>query len=416
MSGIAGLRGTGDWGTDERPKSFREKILFLDPTGDSPIFGLSSKAGKYQVKDPEYAWWAETQNHVRVLINGALLSSDTTITVDSVDPTATTMDVPYGTASHLKPGDLLQVEPAAASMGSSFNPEVIRVETVVSDTVFTATRGVGGTSAAAIDNNALLTLIGSAYAEGSAAPSAVSRNPIKFSNYCQIFKDTYEITGTADHTEARTGSPWSNDKKRKMFDHSRAIEMTLLFSAQKNETTGSNGKPLRYTAGLRSFVPSGNKQAFTSAVTTTAFLDAMEPIYAFSGGGLGGDTRIGFTGNKGLIEMGKIVKGDSDVTIELGEVIKLWGINFRELVMPWGRLLLKSHPLLSRHPIYKSSLYIMDFAAVKYAPLSGRDTKTHDDVQAKDEDVRRGYVQTEAGWMVDGAGLSCGVFDGLTAT
>lgn len=416
MSGIAGLRGTGDWGTDERPKSFREKILFLDPNGDTPIFGLSSKAGKYQVTDPEYSWWAETQHHVRLRVNGAHTAGQTTITVDSADPSASDMSVPYGTATHLKPGDLLQMEPAAASMGASFAPEVMRVDTVISDTSFTVSRGVGGTTAGALTDNDMMTLIGSAYAEGSGVPEAVSRNPIKFSNYCQIFKTSYEITGTADHTTARTGSAWSNDKKRKMFDHSRGIEMSLLFSHVKHETTGTNGKPLRYTAGLRAYVPSANKQAFTAAVTTAALIDALEPIYAFSGGGLGGDTRIGFTGNEGLIELGKIIKGDSDVTIELGEVIKLWGINFRELVMPWGRLLLKAHPLLSRHPVYKSSLYIMDFSAVKYAPLSGRDTKTKDDVQADDEDVRRGFVMTEAGWFVDGGGMSCGIFDGLTAT
>jgi hypothetical protein len=41
---IAGLRGTGDWGTDERPKNFREMILWLNPNGTAPIFALSSRA------------------------------------------------------------------------------------------------------------------------------------------------------------------------------------------------------------------------------------------------------------------------------------------------------------------------------------------------------------------------------------
>jgi hypothetical protein len=43
MSGIAGLRGTGDWGTDERPKSFHEGILRFNPNGTAPIFALSSR-------------------------------------------------------------------------------------------------------------------------------------------------------------------------------------------------------------------------------------------------------------------------------------------------------------------------------------------------------------------------------------
>lgn len=28
LGALAGLRGTGDWGTDERPKNFREYILW----------------------------------------------------------------------------------------------------------------------------------------------------------------------------------------------------------------------------------------------------------------------------------------------------------------------------------------------------------------------------------------------------
>jgi hypothetical protein len=37
MAYFAGVRATDDWGTDERPKSFRETILFLNPNGKSPL-------------------------------------------------------------------------------------------------------------------------------------------------------------------------------------------------------------------------------------------------------------------------------------------------------------------------------------------------------------------------------------------
>src|SRR3990167_3768622 len=143
MSGIAGLRGTGDWGTDERPKSFRETILFLRPNGDAPIFGLTAKSGKYSVNDPEFSWWAEAENMFRLQVNGALGSGDTTVTVDSADPTATTMTALYGTATHLKPGDLLLVEKTDQV---TFDNEVVMVDTVLSDTQFTVTRAQSGTS------------------------------------------------------------------------------------------------------------------------------------------------------------------------------------------------------------------------------------------------------------------------------
>lgn len=411
MSGIAGLRGTGNWGTDERPKDFRENILFFSPNGDAPIFGLTSKAGKKTVTDPEFSWWAESQNLVRLQVNGALGTSDTTVVVDSVDPTSTTMSALWGTATHLKQGDILLVEPT--SDNATFDHELLTVDSVISDTTFTVMRAQGGTSAAAIGNDVWLTLIGSAFSEGTGAPSAVSRNPTKFYNYTQIFKDTYELTGTADSTDTRTGSPWSNDKKRKTFDHAKAIEMTGLWG-RKAETTGTNGKPRRFAGGLREFIPTGNTTVFGSAVTAATFATAVAPVFDFDMGG--GDTRMGFCGNYARTELGKVIQAATGIKMELGNVIKVFGMDFQELIMPMGRLLLKSHPLLSRHPLYKKSMFVLDFSAIKYVELKGRGTKTKDDVQLKDEDVRRGFIQTECSWMVDGGGLSCAYLGNISAT
>ena len=382
MSGIAGLRGTGDWGTDERPKDFRESILFYSPNGTAPIFALTSKAGKKTVTDPEYAWWAESNTLIRLTVSGALASGDSTVTVSSADPTSSTMDVAYGTATHLKPGDLLLVEKTDQV---TFDNEIIQVDTVLSDTQFTALRGAAGTTAASIANAANLTVIGSAYAEGTGAPRATSKNPIKFTNYIQIFKDSYEITGTADNTTARTGSAWSNDKKRKLFKHSQDIEWAFMFG-RKSEQTGENGKPLRFLGGLREQIPSSRTTVFSVATTAATFADAVSPVFDFDLGG--GDTRMGFMGNFARVEMGKIIQGTTGIRMELGNIIKIWGIAFQEFVMPMGRLLLKSHPLLSQHARYKKSMFVVDFAAVKYVTMKGRpDGKTFDDVQNKDEDV-----------------------------
>jgi len=402
MSGIAGLRGTGDWGTDERPKNFRESILFFSPNGTAPIFALSSKAGKKSVNDPEFAWWAESNNLIRLQANGALLSGDTTVTVDSPDPTSTTMSALYGNATHLKPGDLLLVEKVDQA---TFDNEVIQVETVLSATQFTVTRGASGTTPAAINNDDFLTLIGSSYAEGTSAPSATSKNPIKFSNYIQIFKDSYEITGTADKTLARTGSAWSNDKKRKMFKHSADIEWAMMFG-RAYEGTGDNGKPIRFMGGLRAQIPASNTTVFSSSPTAATLMAAVAPVFNFDFGG--GDTRIAFCGNTARTTIGQLIQATTGIRMEMGNTIKLFGIDFQELIMPMGRLLLKSHPLLSRHPRYNDSIFVTDFSVMKYVTMTGRpDGKTYDDVQNKDEDVRRGYIQSDCSLMVDGGGLTC---------
>src|SRR4249919_1191555 len=216
MSGVLGLRGTGNFATDERPKNFRDSILFRDPQGDSPIFALMGRTKKRTVDDPEFNWWDEPQDIVRLHANGVHALGATTIVVDSLDPSVSSPTLNYGTATHLKPGDLLMVEPLADA--AVFAPEVIEVASVISDTSFTAVRGAAGTTAASIPDDSYLLLIGSAYAEGTDAPDAVSRNPLKYFNYTQIFKNTYELTKTTDVTHLRTGDAWSNDKKRKMFD------------------------------------------------------------------------------------------------------------------------------------------------------------------------------------------------------
>lgn len=417
MSGIPGLRGTGDWGTDERPKNFRESILFFSPNGDAPLFALTSKMGKKSVNDPEFAWWAESNNLFRLQVNGALSSSDQNVVVSSLDPTASTMTALYGTATHLKPGDLLLVEKADAV---TFDNELVQVDTVTSDTTFSISRGAAGTTAAAINNSDYLTLIGSAYAEGTGAPRATTKNPVKFLNYIQIFKDSYEITGTADKTEARTGSAWSNDKKRKMFKHSADIEWSLLFG-RPSEQTGDNGKPLRFMGGLRYFIPQatpangGRTTIFTPPVTAATFADAVAPCFDFDFGG--GDTRIAYCGNTCRVEMGKVIQATSGIRMELGNVIKIYGQAFQEFVMPQGRLLLKSHPLLSRHPRYTKSMFVVDQSALKYVTMTGRpDGKVKDDVQLEDEDVRRGFIQTDCSLMVDGGALSMAYLGNVSYT
>lgn len=411
MAGVAGLRGTGDWGADERPKNFRENILRFNPNGTAPIFALTAKAGKKSVDDPEFAWWAEGNVLYRLQINmaGNAAAGDTLLVVDSADPTSTTLGANRGTATNLKPGDILLVEPTADN--ATFNHELLEVDDVLSDTQFTVRRGVGGTTAATINNDQFLTKIGSAYAEGTGAPRAVARNPIKFSNFTQIFKDTYELTGTADKTRTRTGPAWSEDKKRKRFDHAQSIEWTALFG-RAAETTGDNGKPKRFTAGLRAFIPTSNVTVFAVAVTPATFMDAIAPVFDFDTGA--GDTRIVFAGNTALIELSKIFA--QEVMFEVSNVVKVYGMDFQEFLLPNGRILLKSHPLLSRHGLYKKSAFVLDFDAIKYVYMKDRDTKEKDDVQADDEDVRRGFIQTECGWMVDYGGLTCAYLGNISST
>ena len=419
---VAGLRGTGDWGTDERPKNFRESILWMSPNGDSPILALTSKVNsKKATSDPEFSWWAEPQDLIRLQASAAVGATalDTLITVDSPDPTAAAIKANWGKATHLVPGDILMVEPATDTAADT--AERIMVTQVHSDTSFSVQRGVAGTTIAAIGNDVFPLLIGSAFGEGTPGPKATSRNPLKFSNYTQIFKTAYEITGTANNTEARTGDPLKNDKKRRSFDHAKKLEWSMMFGVKSEGTDPTNGKPLRFMGGIRSFIPAANCTILTTgwglATSSGAgnnLMDAISPVFDYTSPG--GNTRIGMCGNGALNAINKAIaksSGASGVSIFWGQKEKLWGMEFRELVFPQGRVLLKTHPLMSRHSLYTYSMWLLDFSVITWVPMRGRDTRANDNVQAKDEDLVRGQWETEASIMVDYAGQTLGYIGGF---
>lgn len=405
MPAVAGLRGTGDWGTDERPKNFRQGILFRNPNGMTPLLALMGKVSEESVDDPEFAWWDEPVDIVRLQINNGAgyTAGATTFVVDSGDQTSTSAN--YGLATHLKPGDLLLVEKTEVQ---AHDAEVIMVTSVTSATQFDVARGQAGTTAGAIADNTWLTKIGSAYAEGSSKPNAASRNPVKYYNYCQIFKTLYSLTRTAIKTKARTGPVLENDKKRKTFDHSKDIEMALLWG-QRYETTGSNGKPLRFMGGLRQFIPASNTTIFGATTTWQQWLDATVPVFDWDTPS--GNERIIFCGNKYLNVLNNIARLNGDINFT--ETVKVYGLDLQKIITPQGTLYLKTHPMMNRHSKFSASAFILDFAALKYKYL--RDTFFEDDVQTPGDDQKQGQWITECSLEVRFGGATLGYHGNLTA-
>lgn len=422
MAAIAGLRGTGDWGTDERPKNFRDGILWMNPNGDTPLLGLSSRTGsKAATDDPEFSWWNEPQDLIRVKNEGEMAAGDTLVTIDSTDPDASNIKQNWGLATHLVPGDILMVEPVADAAADT--AERVVVTSVISTTQFTISRGAFGTTPAVITDEGFLLKIGTAFAEGTPEPKSTSRNPIKFFNYTQIFKTAYELTNTAKQTRARTGDAQKNDKKRRSFDHAKDIEMAMLWGKRSEGVDPVNGKPVRTMGGIRSFIPAANTKILTanwglgkSADAGNNLLDALSPVFDYVSPA--GDTRIAFVGNGALNAINRAIisgSGAAGIEISMGLHEKAWGMNFRELLFPQGRLLIKTHPLLSRHSLYTYSMWILDFSVIKYVPMRGRDTKPMDEIQNKGEDLVRGQWLTECSLMVDYAGQTLGYIGGFNS-
>lgn len=397
MTAIAGLRGNNDWGTDERPKNFREMILWRDPNGSAPLTALMSKMRKENTDDPEFSWWEEELKAIRVQLAAQVVTAGVTLTLDTAED---------ADALDLVAGDLLMVE-EAPSAAASYGFEIVQVASTPSaSNSVVVSRGAAGTTAntGTVVTDTWLLKIGSAYEEGAGAPDASSRNPTKYYNYTQIFKTTYNLTNTTRETRIRTGDPLSNDKKRKMFDHSVALEQAFLFG-YRNETTGATlGQPLRYTGGLYQFLTLAYnatskptiKVWTTTAVTEDDILDATYGMWDYNVPESGTE-RIGLCGNGFLNYLNKIANDASSSRINYDGVIDVFGMKLMRWILPQGTIYLRTHPLMNTNSLYTNGCFIINPPGVRYRPLRNRDTKPKDNIQDNDADQIKGQWLTEAG-------------------
>lgn len=57
MPAVLGLRGSGSFSADERPKNWREMLLYLFPNGEAPLTAVLSLLKSEGTDDPEFNYW-----------------------------------------------------------------------------------------------------------------------------------------------------------------------------------------------------------------------------------------------------------------------------------------------------------------------------------------------------------------------
>jgi hypothetical protein len=385
---IAGLRGTGDWGVDERPTNFREMILWRSPNGQAPLTALLSKMRSETTSDPQFSWWEEELNALRLTTTGEASDTDTLLTITS--------NITDGT--DIVAGDIFLVE---KDLTPAFDHEIVVATTNGQVGEVQVQRGALGTTAAPIESGSSLTKIGNAFAEGTGAPDASMRNPTKLFNLTQIFKTTYDITRTASDTSTRTGDPIKNDKKRKLFDHSVAMELAWFFG-KRFETTGPNGKPLRTTGGLLYFLSQYAPQmitVFNSTPTETSFTDAVYKVFDYQT--QAGNERIVFAGNGFLNSLNRLAATQARTRVNFNGIINVYGMELQKWILPQGTIYVKSHPLFNTHARFTNDAAIIDPSSLRYRYM--KDTTFKDHIELPDEDAQKGQWLTEAGLEVEHA-------------
>jgi uncharacterized protein DUF5309 len=373
---VLGLRGSGSFNVGgayvEEPTNFREGILWIHPN-PAPLTAFTSRLDSEVTTDAQYNWFEEQTPSQRAQVSAAYASGITSLVlatqaVSGLDPNI------------FKANHVIQDQQTGEQMlVTGYNAATLTL---------TVIRGFGNT-AAAIGATDTLSIIGTSHPEGDVAASPLSYQPGLFSNYTQIFKDSFALTRTALNTRYRTGDSYQQDKVRTLRNHAIQMEKAFLWGI-KSLTTGSNGQPQRTTAGMVSFIQT-NVIDMGGTVTEAAWDAALERMFRY-----GSDEKLCLMGGIALNVLNGLTKNKA--TINVVPLDQTYGYRLYEYGTPNGTLYLYRHPLMCMDPTFMAYGVIIDLPRVRYRYIT--QTTLEQNVQQQGQDARQDQFLTECGLEV----------------
>jgi len=356
MSLVSGARGTNSVGTGVRKYDHSDKLFLIDP--DYAILAFfARKLNKKGVIDPEFRWFDKAQPSKFDAVNYSTgyTAGDTNVIVDD--------------GTKFRAGDVLM---------NVTSGEHLRV-TVVTTNTLTVSRGYGSTSATTIADDAVLVILGNSNAEGASKRTALSSQKTKRTNYTQILREPFDVTGTLDSTEEYgEADDMAQLRKEHLQIHMKDIERSFIFGEAKEDLTGA--QPIRTTGGLRSFL-STNVTNASGTLTEAEFEGWVEDIFA-----AGGDKKMGFLSP--LIASG--VNSWAKSALQMFPKDKTYGIAVTKYLSIHGELDFVVEKMFSENTTFNGYGFAVDMELVGYRYLNGngksRDTKLRKSIQAPDAD------------------------------
>lgn len=375
----------------ERVGDFSSAVLMTNPTGNSPLLGLTAGMPKESTQDTTFTWFEDAHQSGRQ----ACVSGGTTTTVVVAD------------ASFYVPNSILLVEETGEHL----------FVTAVAANSLTVIRGLAGTTITSITSSHHVQKIGNAFEEASAMPTPVTQQGAPRFNITQIFRNGWAISGTAKAVKYLTGSKLAYNKKMCAAYHAEDIERSFIWG--KKALTTLNGKQFRTTDGILTQIEQygGTVQSAASSgagdLSRKDFEAFIQLVFAYNVMGEPNE-RVAFIGNMALAAMQKWAWLDGTYQFSSGET-KL-GIKINEVMTPFGTLKLMTHALMNENPVWTHELYVLHPGGIKKRML--RDTfpenydKHGNGVAGKDAD--EGCITTEGGIQV-GAARTMGIMRNIQA-
>lgn len=277
--------------------------------------------------------------------------------------------------------------------------EQFRVDSVVGNTLL-VTRGIG-TTAANMNENDELYLIGTAQPENDTSKVARSVVPVTFENSTQIFRTPYEASETAANVSYQVGpNEWDRKQQRAAVEQAKDIELAFLTGSKSSTFPGS--AETRTTGGALSFITSNQMDA-GGVLSESEFNTFMAGVFRY-----GSEDKIAYMSSTAIQALGKfpsskqVTKNDETT----------YGMNVTAYTGPFGTIHTVYHKMLEGQK-YGGYMIVIDMKEVGYRPLSNRDTKLLVSRQPNDQDGKKNEYLTEAG-LEFGQQRTHGVMSGIT--
>jgi hypothetical protein len=371
---IQGLRGTGEFGVDFRPKNYRELFTLLEPNGSAPFNALLAMANSESTDDPEFKNFRDEipERTLKINMAGTTAAGVTALVIDS---DANSKFVVTGALIvNLVTGEVMRASADSSSL-----------------TAITVERNIGGTTYTIADDSDLA-IVGFAAQEGATSPTAVSFDAVVSSNYTQIFRTAFKVTNTLKSTYLRTGNKEDEVITKGLRMHMMDIERAMIWG-KKHEASGSTAQPTRYTGGLLNSITTvidGTAGSYSGGVISEDNFDRelIETIFAF-----GSKTKVAFIGARVASSLQKMGKDRWQPTVVEGT----YGVSMTRYATFAGDLLVHVHPQFRQISGMANSMLVVDFPFTRYRYLANRDTQLLRDRQANDEDAVKHEYLTECG-------------------
>jgi hypothetical protein len=382
----AGIFTTGQLTQDLAKKSFAAMITRLMPNGTAPLFGMTSMLASDTAVQVEHGFFTKTMLFPQLTIGaGGQTAADTTFTV-----TSTTNVLP------------------AMVMRVTSTGENIIINSVISPTQVSVTRGFGTVAAQAIAAAVNCYQVGTAFEESSIRPQSLIINPVRITNLTQIFRNTWAISDTVRATMMIAGETNVAESRQDCAAfHAADIEKALFFG-QKSQGI-RNGQPVRTMDGLINIV--GNLSYYpsyfsavninTAGATTnyTQLEGFLDPVFNQSTDPKIANERVLFVGGGAKRVINNI--GRLNGTYQIVDGQTAYGLQFSTFKTARGTFRMIEHPLFNSNVDWAKMAVAVDLSTFRLAYLGDRKTqnKEFNIPEAGDMDVTDNGIDAVGGTL-----------------